>query len=339
MFGIYYFKAPPTQYILYHQSGRLRRKGSGLAFYYYRPSTSIASIPLNSADVPFIFNEISADNQPLTVQGQLTYRITQPEKVAALLDYSVDRTADNYLTEDPQKLSFRLVNLLQVLTRAEVEHLPLEQAVHAYDEVSTALQARLAESQALSELGVEVLAVSILAIRPTPESERAMEAQAREELLRKADLAIYERRNAAVEQERRIKENELNTEIAIEEKKRQIRETKVEADLAVEAKEQQVRQSKLAGQIRLEQERAHLVSAHVENARAEADVQSYAVEASLRPLRELDSELVQMLEMQSAEPRLMVSMALKELAHNAGKIGNLNISPELLESLMVKREG
>jgi hypothetical protein len=62
------------------------------------------------------------------------------------------------------------------------------------------------------------------------------------------------------------------------------------------------------------------------------------VEASLRPLRELDSELVQMLAMQSAEPRLMVSLALKEIARNAGKIGNLNISPELLETLMVKRE-
>jgi hypothetical protein len=338
MFGIYYFKAPPTQYILYYQSGRLHRKGPGLAFFYYRPSTSIASIPLNSADVPFIFNEISADYQPLTVQGQLTYRIAQPEKVAALLDYSVDRTANNYLSEDPQKLPLRLVNLLQVLTRAEVEHLPLQQAVHASDEVSTALQARLAESQALSELGVEVLAVSIQAIRPTPESGRALEAQAREALLRYADQAIYERRNAAIEQERLIKENELSTEIAVEEKKRQIRETKVEADLAVEAKEQQVRQSKLAGQIRLEQERTQLVTARVANARSEADVQAYAVEASLRPLRELDSELVQMLAMQSAEPRLMVSLALKEIARNAGKIGNLNISPELLETLMVKRE-
>ena len=42
---------------------------------------------------------------------------------------------------------------------------------------------------------------------------------------RRSDEAIYARRNAAVEQERRIKESELNTEIAVEEKKRQIRET------------------------------------------------------------------------------------------------------------------
>ena len=47
-------------------------------------------------------------------------------------------------------------------------------------------------------------------------------------------------------------------------------------------------------------------------------------------------DAVQLLAMQSAEPRLMVTMALKEIAQNAGKIGQLNISPDLLESLLSK---
>ena len=54
------------------------------------------------------------------------------------------------------------------------------------------------------------------------------------EMLQKADEAIYARRNTAVELERRIKENELNTEIAVEEKRRTVRETKMRADIAVE---------------------------------------------------------------------------------------------------------
>jgi hypothetical protein len=165
---------------------------------------------------------------------------------------------------------------------------------------------------------------------------RALEADAREDLLRRADQAIYERRNAAVEQERRIKENELSTEIAVEEKKRQIRETKVEADLSVEVKEQQVREAKLTGQVRLEAERRNLVAARVENARAEADTQAYALEASLRPLLTLDPAILQLLALQSGDPRKMISLALKEIAQNAGKIGNLNISPELLETLLKK---
>ena len=51
--------------------------------------------------------------------------------------------------------------------------------------------------------------------------ERALETETREKLQQEADQAIYLRRNFAVEQERKIKESELNTEIAVEEKKKQ----------------------------------------------------------------------------------------------------------------------
>ncbi len=75
-------------------------------------------------------------------------------------------------------------------------------------------------------LGLEILGLAILAIRPNADTARALEARAREEILKEADDAIYARRNASVEQERIIKENELSTEIAIENKKREIREAK-----------------------------------------------------------------------------------------------------------------
>jgi hypothetical protein len=337
MFGVHYLKTDPTHYVIHYHNGRLRRAGPGLAFFYYRPTASIAIVPLTSADVPFIFNELSADFQPLTVQGQLTYRISDPKRVADLLDYTIKGALDLYVSDDPGKLPERLVNLVQVLTRAKLQDLPLRQAIHASDEVSAVVRAQLVESEALQALGVAVLDLAIQAIRPTPEIGRALEADAREALLRQADQATYDRRNAAVEQERRIKENELNTEIAVEDKKRQIRETKVDADLAVEAKEQLVRERKLAGQVRLEEDRKRLVAAKVENARTEADVQAYAITTALHPLRELEPELLQALAVQSADPRRMVSQAVQELARNASKIGNLNLSPELLETLLKEK--
>jgi regulator of protease activity HflC (stomatin/prohibitin superfamily) len=335
MFGIHYIKSTPTQHIIHYQEGRRKHSGTGQSFFYFQPTSSIVLVPANSADVPYIFNEISADFQPVTVQGQLTYRINKPEQIAALLDYSIN-PAGRYLSDDPQKLPVRLVNLLQVSTRAEIQRMTLKQAVRASQEIAVEVLAGFKANADLDSLGVEVLAVTIEAIRPTPETSRALEAEAREDLLRRADQAIYERRNSAVEQERLIKENELNTEIAVEEKKRQIRETKINADLAVETREQQVRESKLAGQIKLEQDRVKLVAAKTQNIQTEADAQAYTIDASLRPLRGLDPELLQMLAVQSVEPRLMVSMALKEIAKNAGKIGNLNISPDLLNALMAK---
>lgn len=333
-----YIKVPPTHYVIHYAGGKVRHAGAGLAFFYFMPTASIVIVPIGSADVPFVFNEISADFQPLTVQGQLAFRVSDPQKVAALLNYEVTGLPGKYVSDDPQKLPQRLVNLVQVLVRAEIQRLPLREAIHASELLATAVFAKLKESADLPALGVEVLAFTIQGIKPVPESSRALEAEAREELMRRADQAIYDRRNAAVEQERRIKENELNTEIAVEEKKRQIRETQVEANLAVEAKEQQVRETKLEGQIKLENERKRLVASRAENARAEADAQAYAMETSLGTLKDLSPDVLQLLSIQTADPRLMVSQAFKELAKNAGKIGHLNISPDLLETLLKKED-
>jgi regulator of protease activity HflC (stomatin/prohibitin superfamily) len=336
MFGIKYLKTDPTQYVVHFQGGRKRRTGAGLAFFYYRPSASIAVVPIGSVDVPFIFNEMSADFQPVTIQGQITYRIIDPESVAEILNYTIDAGTELYVSDDPEKLAQRLVNLVQAQVRAEVQGMPLRDAIRLSQEIAGAVLERLSDEERQAALGVAVLDLSIQAIKPMPEMARALEAETRESTLQRADGAIYDRRNSAVEQERRIKENELNTEIAVEEKKRQIRETKASADLAVETREQQVRVSKLEGQVRLELDRKQLVAARTENARTEADLQAYAVEASLRPLLTLDPHLLEMLAVQNMDPRRMVSLALKEIAKNAGKIGNLNLSPDLLEALMKK---
>jgi len=62
------------------------------------------------------------------------------------------------------------------------------------------------------------------------------------------------------------------------------------------------------------------------------------VDASLKPLRDLEPAVLQMLSVQTADPRLMVSLAFKELAQNAAKIGTLNISPDLLQTLLKDRD-
>ncbi|MGC8856501.1 MAG: SPFH domain-containing protein, partial [Anaerolineae bacterium] len=211
MFGFKYIKAPPSYYVMHYRGGKLVRAGTGLAFFYFKPSASLVIIPIASSDAPFIFNEVSRDFQEVTIQGQLTYRVKEPQKLAQLLNYTVDGAPEKYISDDPQKLPQRLINLLQVLVRAEIQRLPLSEAIHASEQIARSVFERFAASEALTTKGIELLALSIQSIRPTPEMARALEAEAREELLRRADQAIYDRRNAAVEQERRIKENELNT--------------------------------------------------------------------------------------------------------------------------------
>lgn len=315
MLPIRYMKAAPTTYVLQFRNGRVRREGAGLSFFYYAPATTLVSIPLESADVPFAFQETTGDFQAVTIQGQLTYRVSEPKKLTSLLDFSVNPSG-MHRSEDYRKLPERLVHSLQTLMRGETQKLTLREALTKSGPLSAAVFAALKSADAVSQLGVEILNLSLLSIRPTPEMAKALEAEAREALQRRSDEAIYERRNNAVEQERRIKESELNTEIAVEEKRRQIRETQMAADIAVE------------------QQRAALIEKRVENDRKDADSRAYALEATLKPIRDLDWRTLMALSAKGGDAKTMIAMAFQEMASNAQKIGELNISPDLLRSLI-----
>lgn len=315
MATIRFMKAAPTSYVMQFQNGRLRREGSGLSFFYYGPTSTIVTVPLASADVPFAVQESTADFQSVAIQGQLTYRVVDPKKLASLLDFSIGPQG-TFRSEDHRKLPERLVHTTQTLLRAETQKLSLREALTNSGPLSVSILAGLKSSEAVTQLGVEILNLSLLSIRPTPEMAKALEAEAREALQRRSDEAIYARRNNAVEQERRIKESELNTEIAVEEKRRQIRETQMAADIA------------------LEQQRGSLTEKRIENDRKEADSRAYALEATLKPVRDVDWRTLMTLSQHGADPKTMIALAFQEMASNAQKIGELNVSPDLLRTLI-----
>jgi hypothetical protein len=334
MFGIRFIKVQPTTYLLEHRSGKIVREGLGLSFFYYAPTTSLVAVPVASDDAPFIFQETTGDFQSVTVQGQVTYRVGEPKRLAALLNYTLARNGETYVSDDPEKLPERVIHVINVLARAELQKLSLREALRASDELVKALKAGLVTSEEITSLGVEVLGLSLLAIKPTPETARALEAETRERLFREADEAIYARRNSAVEQERAIKENELNTEIAVETKKRQIRETQMDAERAVQEKEGLLKKEALESNIRLEDRRKSLVALAADNAKAEADARAYSVAGTMQALSAADPKILQALASTSMKPEQLIAFAFQELAGKAEKIGQLNISPDLLRELL-----
>jgi regulator of protease activity HflC (stomatin/prohibitin superfamily) len=336
MLGIRFIKIPPTTHVIQYKGGEIAREGAGISFFYYSPTTSLVAIPVGSTDVPFIFEEQTADYQSISLQGQVTYRIAEPKKLAGLMDFTLAPSGRGYASEDPEKLPQRVINLVHVLARAEIEKLPLRQALRASESLVAAIRAQLAALPELTALGLEVLGLSLLAIKPTPETARALEAETREQLLRCADEAIYARRNASVEQERAIKENELNTEIAVENKKRQIRETQMDAEKAVQEKQAELERAQLESSIGLEEERGKLVALAAENARAESDTRAYGISTTMQALASADASVLQALTTANMKPQQLIAFAFQELAAKADKIGNLNISPDLLSELLDK---
>ena len=338
MFGLRFIKVPPTTYLMQFRGGRAVREGAGLSFFYYAPTTSLVAIPVGSSDAPFIFQEVTADFQEVTIQGQVSYRITDPKKVAGLLNFTLDPGGRGYSAEDPAKLPQRVINTINVLARKQLSTLSLREATRASESVVAEVRARLGEAPEIVALGLEILGLSILAIKPTPETARALEASAREQLLKEADEAIYARRNSAVEQERAIKENELNTEIAVENKKRQIREAQMEAERSVQEKQHELEQAAMAAKVQLEEKNKELVALSSENARTTAEARAYAVAATMKALAGADPRTLQALANAGMNPEQLIAAAFETLAEKAGQIGTLNISPDLLRELL-PREG
>ncbi len=316
MLGVRYLKAPATVYVQHYKGGTVRKEGQGLSFYYYGPTSIIVQVPTTSVDVPFAFTEASSDFQDVTVQGTLTYRANDPQKLAKLLDYTLDANG-RYQSDDPSKLGDRLVGAAQVGARQFVHTQPLRDVLVGSTALVERMRQSLADSPTLSELGVEILEVAIVSINADPEMTKALGAEAREQLLREADEAMYSRRNVSVELERTIRENEMQTEKVVAERQREIRETEMQAEIAVE------------------EQRAALVESRVENERKEAEARGEALRAVLEPVKEVDWRTL--LAMQGgAEASTFIASAFDQLAQGAEKIGNLNITPELLDSLTRK---
>jgi hypothetical protein len=310
-----YAKFGPTDYVIHFRQGRIRREGRGLSFFYWTPTASIVAVPVASSDIPFVFQLLTADFQTVTVQGQLTYRVTEPRKLADLLNFTVN-VAGVYVSRDPEKLAQRLVNEAQTVAATTVAQQLLRDALRSADAIGAAITAGLRESDSLRMLGVEPVRVSVTNVSATPEMTRALEAEARERLQQEADMAIYSRRNNAVSEERKIRESELNTEIAVEEKKRQIRETQTQADIAVEER------------------RKELVELQAANERKSAETQAYTLDAMLKPLAGIEWEKLVALNGGTDAPRLVIADAFRQLASNAQRIGTLNVTPDLLQSLL-----
>ncbi len=278
---IKYFKGEPNSYVIRYKNGQIKEHGKGLDFWYMPFNTSIALVNAVSQDAPFIFNESTTNFQEVAIQGQITYRLEQALDAAEYLDFSIEPATGQYKSNDPDKLSQRVINAVQAHTRKGINAISLEQALISVKEIASQVLIDVQNEASLKRLGVIVESLYFTAITPTPEMQKALEAEYRESLQKNADKAIYERRAASVEEERKIRQREMDTDVE------------------------------------LENRRKDLVEKQAENSLKLAEAEAKADEMKLEPYGNL-------------APQALIGLALKEFAGNAGKIGSLNITPDML---------
>ncbi len=285
MLGLDYFRAEPTEYARMTVGGKVKREGKGVAGFYLPFRTSIEVVLTTTQDQPFTFQEVSSDQQEVALQGGIVYRVTDPPLLLGRYNFSVEPREKEHLTDDPQKLAEYLAQRAKVGARKVVEGTKLENVLRMGDQLSHDVTDTLRSDAVLREIGLTVEGIYFTSLKPKPEIARGLEATYREELLQKADEAGYKRRAAAVEKERAIRQNEVDTLIEVEKKRKE------------------------------------LVDLEGANVAKQAEFKA-------------DAERLLLKVYESMDPQAVLAHAMLQLGKNAGQIGTLTITPDILSGLL-----
>ncbi len=113
----------------------------------------------------------------------------------------------------------------------------------------------------------------------------------------------------------------------------------MDAEKSVQHKKRELSEAEMATKIVLEERNKELVALTSENARNESEAKAYGISVVMEALSKTDPRVLQALATVGMNPGQLVATAFREIAENADKIGQLNISPELLRELLSRQKG
>ncbi|WP_030437369.1 SPFH domain-containing protein [Actinoplanes subtropicus] len=336
-----HLRGTPTSWVRHTVGGKPRKQGTGLSFW-YRPLTAVLSeVPVDDRELPLLFHARTEDFADVTVQATVTYRFSDPGAAAGRLDFSIDPYQGRWRGQPLDQVATLLAELAQQPALDLLARLPLAEALTAgIAPVRQGVADALAHDPRLTETGVTVVSARVVAIRPEPDLERALQTPTREQVQQDADRATYARRANAVQQERAIAENELQSKIELARREQQLVEqrganTRREAELDAESQLVTAR-----GEAQRQEVAAHGAAERARlTAGAEADAsrvrdEARAAGARVVGLAEAEAEAARLAAYRDLPPAVLRSLALKELAQHVPAIGELTVTPDLLSKLI-----
>jgi len=322
---IRHLRAESNQYILVFSGGRVGRHGPGLALWFNSLSAAVAQLPVEDCETTFMLHLRSADFQDVTVQCTLTYRVTDYEKAARRLNFSISLVNGAWLEPPFDRLANLWAQRSQNPARAFVEAVPVVQAMASAEAIRSAILTELNADAEISEMGLSVVALQVAQVVPSADVEKALQTPTRESIQQKADEATFSRRALAVEKERAIKENELATEVELAKRQEElIRQHGANALLDIQ---QQAETEKAKLQAQVERDNlAMLAYGEQTRVRAEGDAAAKRINAAA----EGEAEAQRVALYAGAPSSVALGLALQQLAGKIQTIQHLNLTPDLL---------
>jgi len=319
--GLRHLRGTPTMYVRHLRSGRLAHEGTGLSFW-FRPLTAVLSeVPVDDRELPLLFHARTSDYQDVVVQATVTFRVTDPALAATRIDFSIHPDTGAWRVTPLEQVAGLLTETAQQYALELVARTTLTDAlVGGVPAVRERVAVGLVSDDRLAETGLAVIGVRVVAVRPEPDVEKALQTPAREQIQQEADRAIFERRAVAVERERTISENELQSRIELA-RREELLVTQQGANARRQAEE-----AAAANRIEAEAQAGRellLAEARASGARAMGEATAAAEAARLAAYRDLSEAM-------------LLGLAAKELAANLGNIDSLVVTPDLLAPVLAR---
>ena len=221
--GLRHLRGSPTAHIRHLRHGRVVHEGTSLSFWFRPLNAVLSEIPVDDRELPLLFHARTADFQDVTAQVTVTYRVTDPALASTRVDFGINPDNGRLRSTPLEQLATILTESAQQYAFEYLSQVPLSVALaDGVEEVSRRLDAGLAADRRLGETGVAVVGLRVVALRPDPEVEKALRTPTREQLQQEADRATFERRALAVERERAISENEMQSRIELARREEQL---------------------------------------------------------------------------------------------------------------------
>jgi len=310
-----------TLHVRHLRRGKAVHDGAGLSFFFRPLSAVLSEVPVDDRELAVLFHARTADFQDLTVQASVTFRVTDPVTASSRIDFSVDPDTGRWRGTPLEQVAGLLTETSQQQVLGLVAGGPLAAVLaDGVTEIRDRIMRGLSGDARLAETGIAVIGVRVIALRPEPEVEKALQTPAREQIQQEADRSTYERRAVAVERERAIAENEMQNEIELARREEQLllqRGANTRRQAADAAEADKIAAAAQAGREQL------LAQARADGARALGEAQAAGEAARVAAYRDLPQGT-------------LLALAARDLAGGLPKIGTLVLAPDMLASLLAQ---
>lgn len=316
-----HFRGGPTDHVLHLKRGKVAHSGTGQSFWFRPLAAVLSEIPVDDRELPLLFRGRTADFQEISVQASVTYRFADPDRAARRLDFALDPATGVWRGTPLDQVATLLTELAQQHTLALLAAMNLEAALSdAPDAVHGRLSEVLTAHDRLAEIGIGIVDVRVVAVRPDAEVERALRTPARERIQQEADRAGFERRALAVERERAIAENELQSRI----------------ELAIREEQLVARQGANERRRADEAAAAARIAAVAEADRIRLKAEASAQETRVTGAAEAEADAARISVYADVDPRILIALATRTLATNLPRIGTINLAPDTLSAALTR---